>query len=274
MAQCKVLLNSGDYLLLNTGDNVLLNDNTCSESQAHGIWEGPLAPAEYVKPWKGKKEKIKESTLELLIVAEPVMGQVFKKDLESLPYLKTYEDQLYDVLFTPIKNQTFDEFKLEHQVYKEMPYLNAELHVKYESPNITIKPVKEQMFRKTFYGEKLYGVALINMVKNMMGVVGDVNIDSPQLLSFEFNDRDLVDAVTNKPPVGKPEEQEREQEFNQPSSFIGTVIYSPDIQTMEIELNGNVYNYCNVPQRIYESFEGAGSKGEFYNREIRGIYTC
>jgi len=36
MAQCKILLNTGDFLLLNTGDNILLNDDSCTEGGGSG----------------------------------------------------------------------------------------------------------------------------------------------------------------------------------------------------------------------------------------------
>lgn len=70
------------------------------------------------------------------------------------------------------------------------------------------------------------------------------------------------------------EELKREEEFTHASSFIGTVIYTLDLQSMEILIGGRMYPYCGVPQRIYDSFKGAGSKGQFFNREIKGIYEC
>lgn len=66
----------------------------------------------------------------------------------------------------------------------------------------------------------------------------------------------------------------REEEFNHASSFIGNVVYTPDMQTMEISLGSRVYPYCGVPQRIYDSFKGSPSKGVFFNRAIKGIYEC
>jgi len=91
----------------------------------------------------------------------------------------------------------------------------------------------------------------------------------------EFDDDLTQEEPKAEPtrPTG-PTDEEREVMFNQPSVVVGKVIYSIDLQTMEVELNGNVYNYCNVPQRIFDSFEGAGSKGAFYNREVKGIFLC
>ena len=69
-------------------------------------------------------------------------------------------------------------------------------------------------------------------------------------------------------------EEPRERQFDQPSTFVGTVIYSPDLSVMSIELNGRTYGYCGVPQRVFDSFKGAFSKGQFYNSAIKGNYQC
>lgn len=77
--------------------------------------------------------------------------------------------------------------------------------------------------------------------------------------SFEFNETT---------------EDQREKDFDAASSFVGRVNYTPELQTMEITLNGKRYDYCSIPERIFDSFKGASSKGAFYNREIKGIYMC
>ena len=87
-----------------------------------------------------------------------------------------------------------------------------------------------------------------------------------------------IDTDKFKDDLNKEEkkkvERDREEEFTQPSSFVGTVTYTIDLQTMEIELNGRIYNYCRIPRRIFESFQGAPSKGKFYNRSIKGQFLC
>jgi len=62
--------------------------------------------------------------------------------------------------------------------------------------------------------------------------------------------------------------------FTASSSFVGNVRYDKDTQEMRILLNENAYNFCNVPQRKYDSFEGSGSKGAFFNRSIKGQFDC
>ncbi len=62
--------------------------------------------------------------------------------------------------------------------------------------------------------------------------------------------------------------------FTHSSSFVGNVKYDQDNQTMEIILNGKTYEFCNVSERLFDSFEGASSKGAFFNREIKGLHDC
>jgi len=62
--------------------------------------------------------------------------------------------------------------------------------------------------------------------------------------------------------------------FTHSSSFVGNVKYDQDNQSMEIILNGSTYDFCNVSERLYDSFEGANSKGAFFNREIKTLHDC
>ena len=62
--------------------------------------------------------------------------------------------------------------------------------------------------------------------------------------------------------------------FTKSSSFVGNVRYNNDNQSMLILLNEKAYNFCNVSRRTYDSFEGSGSKGAFFNRSIKGQFDC
>ena len=68
--------------------------------------------------------------------------------------------------------------------------------------------------------------------------------------------------------------EDREKSFEHSSSFVGTVTYFSDDSTMTIMLNSKLYGFCNIPERIYTSFESAPSKGEYFSRNIRGQYSC
>ena len=96
----------------------------------------------------------------------------------------------------------------------------------------------------------------------------------------------ILDAPIDKPvskikdePIPKDDPvniktDDRQPSFKQPSSFVGQVEYYPEDLSMEIVLNGKLYAFCNVSERIFDSFEGASSKGAFFNREIRTLHDC
>ena len=62
--------------------------------------------------------------------------------------------------------------------------------------------------------------------------------------------------------------------FTHSSSFVGNVRYDAEESKMRIKLNGKNYDFCNVSERLYDAFEGADSKGAFFNREIKTLHDC
>lgn len=62
--------------------------------------------------------------------------------------------------------------------------------------------------------------------------------------------------------------------FTHSSSFIGNVQYNPAEQKMRIIINGKQYLYCSIPERLFDAFSGADSKGRFFTRFIRDQYEC
>lgn len=57
------------------------------------------------------------------------------------------------------------------------------------------------------------------------------------------------------------------------SSNIASVGYDAETQTMEVEFtNGNVYQYFDVPQPVYEELVEAESAGRFLNAQVKGVY--
>jgi len=43
--------------------------------------------------------------------------------------------------------------------------------------------------------------------------------------------------------------------------------------TLEVEFqNGNVYQYFDVPEAVYQEFRQAPSRGQFLNTNIKGVY--
>lgn len=57
------------------------------------------------------------------------------------------------------------------------------------------------------------------------------------------------------------------------SSNIASIGYDEASQTLEIEfLNGGVYQYFDVPKRVYEDMMSAGSHGQYLAQDIKGAY--
>ena len=55
---------------------------------------------------------------------------------------------------------------------------------------------------------------------------------------------------------------------------MGNVLWDRESLGMNIILNGKTYSFCNVSERLFDSFEGANSKGAFFNREIKTLHDC
>lgn len=57
------------------------------------------------------------------------------------------------------------------------------------------------------------------------------------------------------------------------SSMIQSIGYDERAQTLEIEFhNGSVYQYYEVPKRIYEEMMKSSSLGKYFIFEIKGGY--
>ncbi len=82
---------------------------------------------------------------------------------------------------------------------------------------------------------------------------------TPNIKSFEFSEQ-VTDPILRS--------------FTASSSFVGNVRYNRETQGMRILLNGKAFNFCNVPERVFDAFEGAASKGAFFARNIRTQFDC
>jgi hypothetical protein len=57
------------------------------------------------------------------------------------------------------------------------------------------------------------------------------------------------------------------------SSNVASIGYDEVSQTLEVEfLNGGVYQYFDVPKRIYQDFMSAESHGQYLAKNIKGYY--
>lgn len=59
------------------------------------------------------------------------------------------------------------------------------------------------------------------------------------------------------------------------SSAISAVGYDPQSRIMSVTFKqGKTYDFCGVPQHIYEGLIRASSVGSYYNANIRDKYQC
>ena len=60
------------------------------------------------------------------------------------------------------------------------------------------------------------------------------------------------------------------------SSNLAAVGYDEESSTLRVEfLNGTSYEYYNVPKEVFEDLLNAGSKGQYFNSNIKkGGYPC
>ena len=59
------------------------------------------------------------------------------------------------------------------------------------------------------------------------------------------------------------------------SSAISAIGYDPSTMRMRIRFKeGGSYDFCRVPQSVFDAFLRSGSKGTYYTNHIRGRYQC
>ncbi len=59
------------------------------------------------------------------------------------------------------------------------------------------------------------------------------------------------------------------------SSAMTAVGYDPSTRRMKITFSqGHTYDFCRVPQRVFEGLLQAYSKGTYYNDHIKDLYEC
>jgi len=58
-----------------------------------------------------------------------------------------------------------------------------------------------------------------------------------------------------------------------PSSVVATIRYDAITSTLRVVyVSGSVYDYKQVPEKIYKDMRTASSKGEFLNKHIKPNY--
>ena len=57
------------------------------------------------------------------------------------------------------------------------------------------------------------------------------------------------------------------------SSWIGGAKYNTETETMQVYIGSDVYECVGVPSEVWDGFKNAGSKGSYFNANIRGQYN-
>jgi len=58
-----------------------------------------------------------------------------------------------------------------------------------------------------------------------------------------------------------------------PSSVVAAMTYDPGSSTLRVRfVSGMVYDYKNVPEKVFKQMKNAASKGTFLNQYIKGNY--
>ena len=61
--------------------------------------------------------------------------------------------------------------------------------------------------------------------------------------------------------------------INMPSSVVAEMIYDDETEILRIIfVSGMTYDYKKVPLEVYEAMKASGSKGTFFNQNIKGKY--
>lgn len=273
VTNCLLLLNDGSSkLLLNDGISKLLLNSLCDLAGSGG----GLARRHRKQKVVPQFDPILEETpFSIFIRLKPFKILTMFQDVKLVPMIKQYQIILFDIMFRPVTSsyESLSRFVMKPSLIKETIVniamrQNSKGIEKYSTDIVmTLKAVRNHKYSQAIKLKALNG---INLIRRATKIIED------NKMSFTFEEDKIEwQGLTNISPVNQDkQEEEREQEFNQSSSFVGRVIYSPDLSTMEINLSGITYNFCRVPQRIFESFKGAGSKGAFFNRAIKGQFNC
>lgn len=58
------------------------------------------------------------------------------------------------------------------------------------------------------------------------------------------------------------------------NSWIGRTTFDETTGKMRVTMHGNIYDFCNVPESVFDDFDNAKSRGTYYNENIKDKYSC
>lgn len=248
MANCKLLLNDGtSNLLLNDGTSVLLlNDDSCG---------GGPTPATSAALSGGR--------------AKPKGKQLLQGDLGPKP---SFTSMGLSQSRIQLVGKGISHGKKSIRVFHESVAIKRP-HLMGESIGKILHKVRNESVSKLYFKHFSESFAIPHTSIQMDR---QIKLEKLKIL------KELVEEISglNKPSpwrefaVNETVNVEEFVAFTHTSSWIGNVRYNTETQELRILMNGKAYNHCNVPRRVFDAFEGAISKGEYWWRSIREQYDC
>ena len=281
MADSFVLLNDGSsFLLLNDGSKVILN----GEEEPTGSGGGGIFARMRTKYRRHPPQTLVESSdFEKMIQVKPVLIRTNELSLKVMPLLRQYVVRL----ITARPFTTTDEaIRISLNIKKEKHVhlasfickLNDLLWDHNEEHFLSARATVQDYSHFEIKGRTHDGINIIrkamalSKVRSFKFRESSQNWESADTLS-DLEQR--IKVLDDRIDTLQREVDPREKVFDHPSSFIGTVTYTPESNTMEIDFQGRgVYGFCNVPERIFVGFEAAPSKGAYFGRSIKGQFSC
>ena len=253
---CEVLLNTGDNVLLNDGTSkLLLNDDSCTPTPTPTDG-GNAGTSTRVRKRVGKQLISDElGNRPTSVVSGESTAKIILRPLGkskgTIPVIHLRAESRW----IPASNFGGNSFAKLRYPTKNESKCKLFFNPAAESWGILhpsmVNHITNMELHKTRKQNKLLGY--LKMIEAID------SIEESPIKSFEFNED------TNEPTLIA---------FTHSSSFVGNVRYNTETQEMRILLNGKAYNFCNVPRRIYEAFQGADSKGAYFNRSIKTQFDC
>ena len=283
MTHSKILLNDGSSaVLLNDGSSFVIL-NTAGEEHGEVSTGGTIASFRHKFRQVLQPPFLEHHTdFSLMIAVKPMIiatNDIVK--IQAIPLLKQYTMKIVDIFLKPItvEDKTISRFTINPTKHKDVRigFVAKPFEIKSTEVRVKVKPTLGDYYHTSITGTALNGINIIRKAMSLSKVRSFEFRES----SREWNSADTLsdldkrlDLLNEKLIDLEREVEPREKTFDQSSSFVGQVTYTPDLNTMEINLNGKVYGFCGVPERIFDAFEAAPSKGAYFGRSIRGQFNC
>ncbi len=150
--------------------------------------------------------------------------------------------------------------------------------LKFEFREKALAYMHQHYVKKAKYNEPMMEIFI--KVIERMNKLSEIDIYTKMLESLEKDDlkknvKSLEFSFDESVEEWRPHfTEQRFRAFTASSSFVGNIRYDRDLQQIVGILGGVEYTWCNVPERIFDAWEGATSKGAFFGREVKSQFDC